>query len=138
MIKEHSIGEDLQTIRRLIRVALVVVLVIGTFFYWSTSTQTNDLAKVVDEIVAVRTNARERECARDNAQLDKAIRRVRTSWLEFIRHSTGGVPLPPEQQAKVEPFLADQEAAVREEFSDRAPRSCTPAAIDAYYGGGTR
>ncbi len=114
-----------------IMLALVGLLVVGGGVYGFVTTaslRSNDRA-IVDQ----RTTARVRECVRDNEQLERARKRERESWLNYIKHITGGRPLPPSEQAKVEPFLADQDKLVLDEFAPRAPRGCDKGSIDAYY-----
>lgn len=97
--------------------------------------QNDRLEAAIDEIVKVRTDARYTECVRDNAQLAKAIQKERDSWASFIFRSfeAQGIEPTESQREQIEPFLAEQEQAVRNEYSDRAPRPCTSDAIEEFY-----
>ncbi|HVV37574.1 MAG TPA: hypothetical protein VHC63_13275 [Acidimicrobiales bacterium] len=114
-------------------VALLVVIVVGmcaVFAAGYLSLRANDRA-----IIQARSEARHRECLRDNDELAKAIQKERESWKSFIFRSfdAQGIRPTPAQEAQIAPFLAEQEAAVRKEYSDRAPRPCTKQSEDAHY-----
>lgn len=97
--------------------------------------QNERLEEAIAEIVAVRTDARHRECVRDNEQFAKALANVRETWDSFIFRSfeAQGIEPTKSQRAQIEPFLRDQEQAKRKEWEGRAPRLCTPEAIEDYY-----
>lgn len=124
--KERSIENELRTIRLLNFVALAVVLVIGTVFWLSARSTT-------DDIIATRTEARRAECFRDNDRSDKAVAKERKS-AEVLIAAARRVPVEKFDTialTDVERHYIDDQVAGA--ISIYPKRSCTPAAIKAYY-----
>src|SRR5689334_17488709 len=110
MTKPHSMEDELRIIKRLIAAALAVAVGIGGFFYWSTTSQTNDIIKT-------RTEARLAECHRDNNQSDRAVVYAHDQALVLVNaaHANPKDPTPAS-------YIAAAEKAARHLFPKR---SCT-------------
>lgn len=151
-IPPKSLGEHLETIEgqftrldekqknrnRYLAVAIVLLIgCLGVLGYGVLRLNANNdkLEAAVADIVAVRTAARERECERDNQQYQRARARAHEMWVSFIDRSAQASGSRPTGAAAalIEPFLQDQERAVDNEWAGRAPRACTPEAIEAHY-----
>jgi len=109
--------------QRFVVLALACLLAAGVVFV--VSSVANDRA-----IDRSRDEARLAECRRDNRQSDDAVAYARDQAQVLVDASQNGRPVSEDARARAAAYVADAEDAARELFPQR---SCTPAAIDAYY-----
>lgn len=119
----------------LLSVMLIGGLIAGGVLVASLRANDTKLEETLDAIVQVRSDARVRECVRDNEQFTAALAERRAMWDSFIFRSYEAQGLTPNasQRAQIEPFLADQEQAVRTEWAGRAPRPCDAKSLEEFY-----
>ena len=126
MTKDHSISDDLQTIRRLIWTAVLTVIVVGFVFYLSTQKQ-------LDDIVAARTEARYTTCLRDNTIRHDAGEAAAKKAQDFIDANRRFYKTPPATGALKQAEI-DYVNSQRQVTLDSYPlRDCTKAGIKAFY-----
>lgn len=116
---------------RLYRLVSLCAALVFLFLWVRTDNAATKAQKAVDGVVAARTEARTAACAQDNIRIDQhnALADSLQTILDLIN-----IPRPTataEQQANADKFFTEARAAV--DKSRVANRSCTAAALDAYY-----
>lgn len=124
---------QLRAIRNVGLLSLVVVVVIGGLFFWSSTAADRRINKAIDDIVEARIEARHTTCARANLIREEAGNAAAEKARDFIRaqRAYSGAPESTGRLKEAEDAYIESQRQVTLQAYPK--QDCSKAGVDAFY-----